>query len=262
MTYPAPTTMYSPKYHSLSALFPLSQATHMALQSTNRHTALDTAYNGHFPSPVVPSLPARKLSLSLDSRGKYANAPQFAGLPLPDDRNAPLGNMGLGIGGLPASNTLQDKSQTILDDEVQCPNKAKVGFLLPTLGKPEALDKMTQTESDFLEQDGGSNLLEQFKLKEGTQFNDKDQKYEASYQSSHRQPSATTQYTTDSDYASTQSTHPNSASNRPHDAPFSKNEALRQFRLLYPEKPPDLRDNATHTGRRHIINGYHAYYWQ
>ena len=41
---------------------------------------------------------------------------------------------------------------------------------------------------------------------------------------------------------------------------FSRSEAMRRYHNLYPDQLPDLRE-ATDTGRRHIINGYHAYFY-
>lgn len=275
MTYPSPTTMYSPKYHTLSTIFPLSPTTHMALAATNHRLATSTAYNDHFPSPTPCSLPARPFHSPDAARGKYASLPHFSGSTLSNDRNVPLGNMGLGIGGLgskPQDDEPQNMNEPPSTDETQSPpDKGKVGFHIPSLSsdKPDTEDKMTQTD---LEE---SNLLENAtELVSMGQWMDSNKvpKYATGRQASVRQSSAVTQYTTDSDYASTCGTHPNSAAAGPsnglpppnHDlnVPFSRSKALREFRMLYLERPPDLRENATHTGRRHVINGYHAYYWQ
>lgn len=52
----------------------------------------------------------------------------------------------------------------------------------------------------------------------------------------------------------------NCSSHHVHDS-YSKTEAMKQFHLQYPDYVPDLRDFTSGNGRKHIINGYHAYYW-
>ena len=42
---------------------------------------------------------------------------------------------------------------------------------------------------------------------------------------------------------------------------FKRCEVLRRFHSAYPESAPDLRQYGTRTGKRHIINGHHAYYF-
>ena len=42
---------------------------------------------------------------------------------------------------------------------------------------------------------------------------------------------------------------------------FNRTEVLQRFHEQYPEKAPDLREYSIREGRRHIIHGYHAYYF-
>jgi hypothetical protein len=42
---------------------------------------------------------------------------------------------------------------------------------------------------------------------------------------------------------------------------YSRTQVLRHFNQLYPDRVPDPREYSITSGRRHIINGYHAYYW-
>ena len=42
---------------------------------------------------------------------------------------------------------------------------------------------------------------------------------------------------------------------------FSRSEVQRRFHQQYPEQAPDLRQYGIQTGKRHIIHGYHAYYY-
>ena len=42
---------------------------------------------------------------------------------------------------------------------------------------------------------------------------------------------------------------------------YSKTELLKQFYQTYPDTVPALQTNSFGMSRRHIINGYHAYYW-
>ena len=41
---------------------------------------------------------------------------------------------------------------------------------------------------------------------------------------------------------------------------FDKSAVKKQFHAEYPENAPDLRENSTQ-GKRHLIHGYHAYYF-
>ena len=41
---------------------------------------------------------------------------------------------------------------------------------------------------------------------------------------------------------------------------FDKSAVKRRFHAEYPENAPDLRENSSQ-GRRHFINGHHAYYY-
>ena len=42
---------------------------------------------------------------------------------------------------------------------------------------------------------------------------------------------------------------------------FSRSQVQRQFHQQYPEQAPDIREYGIQTGRRHVIHGYHAYYF-
>lgn len=44
--------------------------------------------------------------------------------------------------------------------------------------------------------------------------------------------------------------------------PYSKSNAMKSFHTKYNDQNiPDLRQYSISSGRRHVINGYHAYYW-
>lgn len=43
--------------------------------------------------------------------------------------------------------------------------------------------------------------------------------------------------------------------------PHCKSEAVKLFHQMYPDNVPNIHSNSSQTSRRHVINGYHAYYW-
>ena len=48
---------------------------------------------------------------------------------------------------------------------------------------------------------------------------------------------------------------------RVHSQPFNRSQAMKQFHSTYTEQPPDLRELAIRDGKKHVFNGFHAYYW-
>lgn len=240
MTYPAPTTMYSPNNHPVSfRSLPLSPGTRQALESVNHRIATSTTYEREFSSPgpvPKPTLSTFNKQMSASSsRGKYARAPVFHQLYSEDSSTLSRPQSG---------STLYTRKLSLPDGILRDANDANVS----------TTDKATQTdfeEGNLEEKEGVNDEMESVKI---TQFQLPVRP--ESEAGSYLRPSTAGSYSTS---AETCSDHPSADSVLK--VPYNRTEALQRFNMVHYERAPDIRENSIRSGRRHIINGYHAYYW-
>lgn len=264
MTYPAPTTIFSPKNHYLSALSPpLNPTTYQALLSVNHRMSTSTTYKEHFsplPAPAIREAhrPFSSYHQMSDSRGKYARAPNFANqnrsgsssikpTPFADHYVVLECESDSEYG---ASTTRKVFSNTLSQSEVK--NETAISHEIDNKKRDQATqtDPEWETEEEDWydhEHECETDIKEETKVKEPPQFLLPQDSIEGSY----LRPST----------ASSSSSQASYLSEGVSQVPYSRMEALRQFRLAYPDHIPDLREYSIRSGRRHIINGYHAYYW-
>lgn len=246
MTYPAPTTMYSPDKHGLTLRpSPLSQGTCQALETVNYKHSTTTTYNRHFtpPPPLSNALTLFKSTSQYSrptsskfmdsSRGKYARAPVFHQL-----------------------------SQIHSDPPIGTTTSRRVVFTGNDHTVIIVCDKSTQTNFDCNENE--NNKKEHLEQQEEliTHFD----VYPESEDGSYLRPSTAHSIATTSSRCSTnlqQSHHDDTRNSSVLHTPYNKSEAIQRFHAMYPDGVPDLRvyGSSHQCGRRHVINGYHAYYW-
>ena len=231
--------MYSPKDHPLvTPSIPLSSQTYNTLQSVNKYAATTTSYKEHFGAPVFSRLVYSREGYSHNSehRGKYARSSDFSS----KSTQKPL------QGGVWFADEKQESPpQTFfLDSTIPCEESISSSYLA---NSRKLVDRYTQTDFELHEGSIEEQTREQCAASPISDY----------CESYLHQSSAESDNECESD---TTTSEPVSSLND-WTRPYSKTEVLRNFHFSYPEIPPDIRQFSMCSGRRHVINGYHAYYW-
>ena len=245
MTYPVPTTMYLPNNHPVSfKSLPLSPATRQALESVNYRISTSTTYEREFmsPQPVLarPTISCFNRQMSMTgSRGKYAHAPVFHQVSVEDS----------------STQSRPQSGSTIVA------RKLSIAGLRNLRGTNEANVNTTDqaTQTDF-------ELEEEIAEVKGVTYENMESAKLTQFQLPMRPESDEGSYLRPSTAGSSSTNAQCYYNRRPStdsvlQVPYSKTEALQRFNTMYYERAPDIRGNFNRSGRKHIINGYHAYYW-
>ena len=242
MTYPAPSTIYSPSDHPMAATRSfLNPSTSKTLHSVNTRVATSTVYSEHY-SKQSRQIFSREILPPSDYRGKYARLPQFSSVVPTRQHKLDITAVGN------ESKLLQQKPSSPETSDAQVKSLC---------------DQATQV--DEADNDNGSESNDQTDHTADELHLNKEGIYEthvnvASPTESYLQPSSLGS-SSDYDYQEflfQPEQYSDSVLDR---RPYSKTEALRHFHIQHPKRAPDLREFSISQGRRHVINGYHAHYW-
>lgn len=239
MTYPAPTTMYAPHNHGLSFRpYPLTPATQQSLESVNHEVSATTTYQRAFSAmPATRMRPASSTQRSqTDSRGKYASAPIFHQLSVPALSSSLISQAQFSPA-VTLRKMLSTQHKTSMHDD-------PVDVIM--------IDQATQTDFE---------LDDDVDFHEVIQDNVIPSKLTHFYLPPLPPESEDGSYLRPSTTNSLASSHFRQQQDNILQVPHNRTEALQRFNLMHPDRAPDLRENSVHNGRRHIINGYHAFYW-
>ena len=282
MTYPSPSTMFSPKYHPFTmSSMPLSPATHMALKSVNHRVATTTHYRQQFsaPSQSRQIFRATVTSARSDSRSKYARAPGFSFVSSAQPRLT--GSVSVGIKDTvipPMHGNLHTQRLLTVDEQntsysfsgkdlYQSGIKSDDEDVIIDYAGYNKVNQATQTEveDDFnLEEEEEEEMIGLEEVEhpykdDKKQVNINTEPMCDSDAGSYLRPSTADSFSTYSSELSGSEAMSFASSDL--SLPYSKTRVLRRLHLQFPEQAPDLREQSIRTGRRHVINGYHAYYW-
>ena len=287
MTYPSPSTMFSPKYHPFTmSSMPLSPATHMALKSVNHRVATTTHYRQQFPAPSQSRLIFRATVTSArsDSRSKYARAPGFSFVSSAQPKLTGSFSVGIKDTVIPPmhGNLHTQRLLTVDEQNTSYPFSGKDLYQSGITSDDEHV-RIDYAGHNKVNQATQTEVEDDFNL-EGEEEEEEEEEMIGSEEVKHlykddikKQVNINTEPMCDSDagsylrpstadsfsmYSSELSnSEAMSFASRDSSLPYSKTKVLRHLHLQFPEQAPDLREHSIRTGRRHVINGYHAYYW-
>ncbi len=223
----------------------LNPTTFKELNSVNTRVTTSTAYKDHFQtrnSRLVFKRDQNMFRSLNDSRGKYARIPQFCSLSGSNEGNRSQGKLYHQQQGtiIPQTTGQESDIQTVdvcdqatqTDDYITDDNEIIETF---------ADSQLLEPEDCTVQQPLADTCMQHVTINSPTM---------SGYAESYLRPSTTGSYcSTDEDGLDQ------------YMCSYNKSEALRQFHNQYPSHTPDLRQYSISSGRRHIINGYHAYYW-
>ena len=220
----------------------LNPSTFKELNSVNTRVTTSTAYNDHFQtrnSRLVFKRDQNMISSLNDSRGKYARIPHFCSLSGSSEGNRSQGKLyhQQQHTMIPQTTGQASDIQTIN----VCDQATQTDDYITDDSETFADSQILEPENCTVQQPLADTRIQDVLINSPTM---------SGYPESYLRPSTTGSYcSTDQDGLDQ------------YTCSYNKTEALRQFHNQYPSHTPDLRQYSVSSGRRHIINGYHAYYW-
>lgn len=275
-TYPSPTTMFSPRFHGPhTSSMPLSPVTFSTLQTVNHQQATNTTYQEKYPAIMSPPDYSLSVTAKTESRGKFSRAPDFHHTcdknVLPSNKSSLLLNRSLqpretddGLFVFPTPHNFQTNKEATEAMDSSCTEKEHVD------GK---VDKATQTDDGWdwlpapqcctspIQEHPAHSHNQHLPPESQTQAhaNQIQQENKLPLIDHFPRPPSAESTATHSSWMSEQSEQHGLP--RLYSQPFSRSHAMKHFHSTYTEQAPDLRELSIRDGKKHMFNGFHAYYW-